>query len=411
MDAGFEVAVARQDRGGHQVVLHHSLLDLGVERTGVADAGGAAVADSLEAQLVEVGLQTGLVQVVGDHPAARSQRRLHRRVELQALLNGLLGQQARGQHDRGVGGVGAAGDGGNEHRAMSDVRAMDLGADRREVFGLLAEATLGHRLAERSHEAGLEVLQLDAVLRALRSGHAGHHGGEVELDHLRVFDLPLLRHAPQALGLVVVLVEGDLLLSTARGAEVVDAFVIDGEEAHGRAVFGGHVGDGGAVHQRQRGGARAEELHEFADDLGLAEHLRDGQRHIGGGDALTDRAGQMHAHDIGGQEIHRLAQHARLGLDATHAPAHDAQAIDHGGVGIGAHERVGIVDAASTQNALGEVLEVDLMDDANARGNDLEGVEGLHAPLEELVALAVAGELQIEVLLQRVTGAGEIHLH
>ena len=51
------------------------------------------------------------------------------------------------------------------------------------------------------------------------------------------------------------------------------------------------------------------------------------------------------------------------------------------------------------------------MDNADARGDDLEGVEGLHAPLEELVALAVAGELQVEVLLERVTGAGEIHLH
>ena len=139
--------------------------------------------------------------------------------------------------------------------------------------------------------------------------------------------------------------------------------------------------------------------------------MGDGQRHIGGGDALTDRAGQVHAHDIGGQEIHRLAQHARLGLDAAHAPAHDAQTVDHGGVGIGAHQRVGIVHAAGAQDALGEVFQIDLVDDADARGNHLEGVEGLHAPLEELVALAVAGELQIEVLLQRVTGAGEVDLH
>ena len=51
------------------------------------------------------------------------------------------------------------------------------------------------------------------------------------------------------------------------------------------------------------------------------------------------------------------------------------------------------------------------MDNADARRDDLEGVEGLHAPLEELVALAVAGELQVEVFLERVTGAGEIHLH
>ena len=71
MDAGFEVAVARQDGGGHQVVLHDGFFDLGVERTRVADAGGAAVAHRLEAQLIEVGLEPGLVEVIGDHSAAR----------------------------------------------------------------------------------------------------------------------------------------------------------------------------------------------------------------------------------------------------------------------------------------------------------------------------------------------------
>ena len=80
-------------------------------------------------------------------------------------------------------------------------------------------------------------------------------------------------------------------------------------------------------------------------------------------------------------------------------------------MGIGADEGVGIPDVAGAEHALGEVLEVDLVDDADAGGHDLEGVEGLHAPLEELVALAVARELEIEVLLQRVSRAGEINLH
>ena len=43
-------------------------------------------------------------------------------------------------------------------------------------------------------------------------------------------------------------------------------------------------------------------------------------------------------------------------------------------------------------------------------GHDLEGVEGLHAPLQELVALAVARELDVEVLGERLGAAGEIHL-
>ena len=46
-------------RGRDEVVLGDGLLDAGVERAGVADAGRAAVADEVEAELVEVRLQAG----------------------------------------------------------------------------------------------------------------------------------------------------------------------------------------------------------------------------------------------------------------------------------------------------------------------------------------------------------------
>ena len=51
------------------------------------------------------------------------------------------------------------------------------------------------------------------------------------------------------------------------------------------------------------------------------------------------------------------------------------------------------------------------MDDADARGHHGEGFEGLLAPLEELVALAVADELDRHVAVERELGAGEIDLH
>ena len=50
---------------------------------------------------------------------------------------------------------------------------------------------------------------------------------------------------------------------------------------------------------------------------------------------------------------------------------------------------------------LGEVLEVDLVDDAGRRRHDAEVVEGALAPLQELVALVVALELALAVDLQR----------
>ena len=119
----------------------------------------------------------------------------------------------------------------------------------------------------------------------------------------------------------------------------------------------------------------------------------------------------MDAHDIRGEEIDGLAEHTGLGLNAAHAPAHDAQAVDHGGVRVGADQCVGVIDAVRIQDALGEIFQVHLMDDADARGDDLEGVEGLHAPFQKLVALAVAGKFQIQVFGQGIGAAGEIHLH
>ena len=56
-------------------------------------------------------------------------------------------------------------------------------------------------------------------------------------------------------------------------------------------------------------------------------------------------------------------------------------------------------------HGLRQVLEVDLVADAGARGHDREVVEGRLAPLEEGVALAVALVLERDVVGQRLRGA------
>ena len=51
------------------------------------------------------------------------------------------------------------------------------------------------------------------------------------------------------------------------------------------------------------------------------------------------------------------------------------------------------------------------MDDADARRDDGECVEGLLGPLEKFVALAVADKLDFHVAVQGRLRAGEIDLH
>jgi len=71
----------------------------------------------------------------------------------------------------------------------------------------------------------------------------------------------------------------------------------------------------------------------------------------------------------------------------------------------------GVEDAFLLEDELGEVFQVDLVDDADGGRDDAEGLEGLHAPLEELVALGVAAELLAEVLEEGVGGTGAVDLH
>ena len=63
------------------------------------------------------------------------------------------------------------------------------------------------------------------------------------------------------------------------------------------------------------------------------------------------------------------------------------------------------------EHALGQEFQVHLVDDADVRRHDAEVVERLLSPAQELVALAVALELELDVQLQRVGRAEVIDLH
>ena len=106
---------------------------------------------------------------------------------------------------------------------------------------------------------------------------------------------------------------------------------------------------------------------------------------------------ELEADHLGHQHRQRLAEHGRLRLDAADAPAEHGEAVDHGGVAVGADQRVGIGDfdrlavalLLRRPDRLGEIFEIDLVADAGAGRHDAEVVEGLLAPFQEAVALLV----------------------
>ncbi|MND89956.1 hypothetical protein D3C80_820310 [compost metagenome] len=406
--AAFEVAVARQDRGRDQAVVVDRLRDGRVQRARVADAGGAAVADQVEAHGVQILLEAGVGQIVGDDLRAGGQRGLDPGLDLQTQGVSLARHQTGGDQDRRVGGVGARGDGGDDHVAVAhgELLAFDGGA--------LGVGRTTEDLGQGGLERGGGDGQFNAVLRTLGTGQRRHDRRDVQLQNVgedRVFRGFV---DPQALGLGVGFDQGDARLVAAGGRQIVDGRARHREEAAGGAVFRGHVGDGGLILDGHPGDGVAEEFHELADHALLAQHLGDGQHQVGGGRAFRQLAGQLEADDFRDQHGDRLTQHGGLGLDAAYAPAQDGQAVDHGGVAVGAYDGVGIGDGllafVQGPDGLGQVLQVDLVADAGAGRHDAEVVEGRRAPAQEVVALDVALILALDVLAEGL-GVAEVVDH
>ena len=144
-----------------------------------------------------------------------------------------------------------------------------------ERFFAEREAALVDRRAQRLLERGFHVAQQNAILRALGTCHARLHVGEIEFQRVGEDRVGRIVGAEQALFLGVALDQLDQRFVAAGAAQVVERLVVDREEAHRRAVFGRHVGDGRAVGQAQLATAGAVELDELADHAALAQHLDD----------------------------------------------------------------------------------------------------------------------------------------
>ncbi len=146
-----------------------------------------------------------------------------------------------------------------------------------------------------------------------------------------------LRRVEQPLLLAIAFDQFHLLLAAPGAGQIAQRLGVDGEEADGGAIFRGHVADGRPVRQAQVLQPRAEELDE------LAHHAlpcaTSPSRAAPGRWRWRPPAARrsVKAHDLRQQHVDRLAQHHGLGLDAAHAPAQHAQAVDHGRVAVGAH--------------------------------------------------------------------------
>src|SRR5204863_9991708 len=84
MHTCFEVSIARKNRSGNDIAFADNLLDRGIEWSGVTDTGRAAIANQIKTQLIQVRLETGAFEILGDNSRPRRQRVLDLRIDTQS---------------------------------------------------------------------------------------------------------------------------------------------------------------------------------------------------------------------------------------------------------------------------------------------------------------------------------------
>ena len=128
IDPSLEVAIAGQHRDRDEIVVGDRFRDRFLQRSGISDAGGAAEADEIEAELVEIGLKTRLLEIFLDDLRTRRERCLDPWLCAQSLGDGVARKQTGRQHDAGVGGVGARRNRRDHDIAVAEIERLALDA-------------------------------------------------------------------------------------------------------------------------------------------------------------------------------------------------------------------------------------------------------------------------------------------
>ena len=412
LHAALEVAVAAEHRCHDETSRIHFRRHIVGQRTAVADAGRAPVADEIEPELIEVFVESGLLQVFGHHFRPGRQARFDPRLLRQTFFDRLLRDQSGAEHHARVRRVRAARDCRDHHRAVIDGgcrRSRDCRATAGSGF------PRDHHARQRLGKTLLRAFQRDAVLRPLRSSQAWLDSREVQFDRFRVGRIGGVRLPEQALRLCVGFNQLDSSGIARCEAQIIERHRVDRKHRDRCAVLGTHVAERRPVGQREVLEPGTVELDELADDALLAQALGNREHEIGGGRPFGQAARQLHAEHRWNQHRRRLAEHRGFGFDPAYAPPDHAETVDHRRVRIGPDEGVGKRQRASVDigghHDAGEIFEIDLVHDSCVWRNHPEIPECVLTPAEKRVAFPVPRELELSVQRKRVGAAEIIHLH
>ena len=163
--------------------------------------------------------------------------------------------------------------------------------------------------------------------------------------------------------------EGNIVRFPALGSQEAISHFVRGEDGSGSAQLSTHVGNGGALGDRQGGDAGAAPLDDGAHAALDGQDPEKFQRDILGGDIGTELAGQVDLEHLGHIDVVSTAAHGHGHIHAAGAEGQHTQTAAGGGVAVGADEGLA---------GLAEPLQVDLVADAVAGTGEVHAVLGGH---------------------------------
>ncbi len=117
VDAAFKIAIAESTEATTRFFSSMASETSG-QRAGVSDTGGAAVADDVEFEFLEIREQAGCFEIVANDFGSGRERSFHPGRDSQALFRPPFSRAAGRDHHRRIRSVGATGDGGDHHAAV-----------------------------------------------------------------------------------------------------------------------------------------------------------------------------------------------------------------------------------------------------------------------------------------------------
>ena len=144
----------------------------------------------------------------------------------------------------------------------------------------------------RSLKRARYLRQHHSVLRTFRPGQAGLHIRQIQRQpggKARLISLV----TPQPLLFAVCFHQRDFVITAPGQAHVAECNLIRREETTGCSVLRRHIGNRGAVSQRQLRQTVTPEFNKFAHHTVFAQHLGHSQHQVSGSDPLTQTAGQL----------------------------------------------------------------------------------------------------------------------